>query len=75
MKFTERDVELRLQLGDAPELNLRVRPQRFDRLLQVLDRLAAGSQPGLSSRPGRTGLAAGATGPARPGFASWAALS
>jgi hypothetical protein len=49
VELTERDVQLRLQLGDAPELNFRVRPQRFDGLLQVRDHAPADSLSTLSA--------------------------
>jgi hypothetical protein len=75
MKLTEYDVELRLQLGDAPELKLRVRPQRFDGLLQVRDRSPGACRTTFSAWPGQTGLAAAPTRSAWSGFASRATFT
>jgi hypothetical protein len=72
VELTEYDVELRLQLGDAPELNLGVRPQRFDGLLQVCDHLPGGSRTTFSAWPGQAGLAAASPRSGWSGFANQA---
>jgi hypothetical protein len=75
VELTEYDVDLRLQLGDAPELNLGVRPQRFDRLLQVRDQSPGGFRTTFSAWPSLTGLAAASTRAAWASFANWATFT
>lgn len=75
MKLSEQDVQLRLQLSDAPKLSRRVRPQYFDGALQVGDYSPGGFRTSFSAWPSPPGLAADSTRAARPGFANWATFT